>query len=100
VLKKLDEKEITDGLNDLEGWRREGDTIVKEYKSSNFRRAMDFADKVAKVAEELNHHPIITIDFNRVVITLTTHTHGGLTDRDFQEASLIDGLLIDYDLFA
>ncbi len=87
-------------MNDLEGWRREGDTIVKEYKSPNFRRAMDFADKVARVAEELNHHPTITIDFNRVIVTLTTHTHGGLTDRDFQEASLIDGLLIDYDLFA
>ncbi len=87
-------------MNNLEGWRREGDTIVKEYKSPNFRRAMDFADKVARVAEELNHHPTITIDFNRVIITLTTHTHGGLTDRDFQEASLIDGLLVDYDLFA
>ncbi len=100
MIKKLDEKEITDGLSDLKGWRRNGDTIVKGYKLPSFRRALDFVEKVVNIAEELNHHPIITINYEDVIITLTTHTHRGLTDRDFQEASLIDGLFVDYDLSA
>lgn len=93
-MRKLDQKEVSERLNELEGWNQDGDVIVKEYRFPNFRRAVDFVDKAANVAEELNHHPTITINYNRVIIALTTHTHGGLTDRDFQEASLLDGLLI------
>ncbi|HCN19060.1 MAG: hypothetical protein A3C38_06215 [Planctomycetes bacterium RIFCSPHIGHO2_02_FULL_50_42] len=92
-MRKLDQKEVSERLRKLEGWRQDGDTIVKEYKFSNFRGAVDFVDKAANVAEELNHHPTIIIDYNRVIITLTTHSRGGLTDRDFQEASLLNGLL-------
>lgn len=92
-MKKLDQKEVSERLRRLEGWRQDGDTIAKEYKFSDFRGAIDFVDKAAGVAEELNHHPTIIIDYNRVIITLTTHFYGGLTDKDFQEASLLDGLL-------
>ncbi len=94
-MKKLEGKEVSERLSALKDWKQDEDTIVKEYEFPNFRRAVDFVDKVANVVEELNHHPTIIIDYNRVIITLTTRTHGGLTDRDFQEADLIDALLID-----
>ena len=95
MTRKLEEEEIARELNELKGWGREGDTIVKQYEFPNFRRAVEFVDSLANVVEELNHHPTITIDFDSVTITLTTRTHGGLTDRDFKAAYLFDGLLID-----
>ncbi len=94
-MKKLDDQEVSEKLGELKDWERDGDTIVKRYEFPNFRRAVDFVDEVANVVEELNHHPTITINYDNVTITLTTHAYGGLTDRDFKEAYLFDGLLID-----
>jgi 4a-hydroxytetrahydrobiopterin dehydratase len=74
-------------------WCREGDTIVRDFACEDFARAMSFANAVAEAAESANHHPDILIyGWNKVRLTLTTHSAGGLTAADFQLAGAIDGL--------
>ncbi len=79
----------------LEGsqWEREGDAIAREYKLADFAAAMAFVNRVAEAAEAANHHPDILVhSWNRVRLTLSTHSEGGLTDNDFELARTIDGL--------
>lgn len=74
-------------------WRREDDRIVREWKLEDFASAMGFVNRVAEVAERANHHPDILIHgFNCVVLSLTNHSQGGLTEADFSLAETIDGL--------
>lgn len=79
----------------LEGsdWQRQGDEIVRDYKLADFSEAMAFVNRVADAAEEANHHPDILVHgWNKVRLTLTNHSAGGLTDADFEMAKRIDGL--------
>jgi 4a-hydroxytetrahydrobiopterin dehydratase len=74
-------------------WRREGDAIVRDLQFDDFAGAMAYVNRVADLAEEANHHPDILVHgWNKVRLTLTTHSEGGLTDNDFQMARRIDGL--------
>jgi 4a-hydroxytetrahydrobiopterin dehydratase len=75
------------------GWRREGDSIVRDWKLASFAAAMAFANRVADAAEAANHHPDILVhDWNRVRLRLTTHSARGLTESDFDLARTIDAL--------
>jgi 4a-hydroxytetrahydrobiopterin dehydratase len=79
----------------LEGgeWRREGDEIVRDLKFDDFKGAIAFVNRVADAAEERNHHPDILVHgWNRVRLSLSTHSEGGLTENDFDLARTIDGL--------
>jgi 4a-hydroxytetrahydrobiopterin dehydratase len=88
----LGDDEIASRLEDSE-WQREGDEIVRELKFEDFAAAMAFVNRVAEEAEEANHHPDILVHgWNRVRLSLTNHSAGGLTDADFEMASRIDGL--------
>jgi 4a-hydroxytetrahydrobiopterin dehydratase len=74
-------------------WRREGESIVRDAEFEDFAQAMAFVNRVADLAEEANHHPDILVHgWNKVRLTLTTHSEGGLTDNDFEMARRIDGL--------
>jgi 4a-hydroxytetrahydrobiopterin dehydratase len=82
-------------MDELAGtdWRREGDAIVRDLQFADFAEAMAYVNRVAELAEEANHHPDILVHgWNKVRLTLTTHSEGGLTDNDFQMARRIDGL--------
>ena len=88
----LGDEEVAERLEGSE-WRREGDAIVRELKFDDFAGAMVFVNAVAQVAEAANHHPDILLHgWNRVRLTLTTHSQGGLTETDFALAGTIDGL--------
>jgi 4a-hydroxytetrahydrobiopterin dehydratase len=79
----------------LEGsdWQREGDEIVREWKFKDFGEAMSFVNRVAEAAEEANHHPDILLHgWNKVRLSLTNHSAGGLTDADFEMAEKFDGV--------
>lgn len=91
----LSDVEIEDHLATLGDWRRADDSsIVRELKFEDFAGAIAFVKRVADLAEEANHHPDILIyGWNRVRLTLSTHSQGGLTDADFSLASRIEGLL-------
>ncbi|HHT9120305.1 MAG TPA: 4a-hydroxytetrahydrobiopterin dehydratase [Candidatus Hypogeohydataceae bacterium YC41] len=89
----LSEAEITQGLKGLKDWNHDGQSIVKKFKFPGFPQAIEFVTKVAKLAEEVQHHPTIIIAYNRVTLAFTTHSEGGLTEKDFQVAGRIEGLL-------
>lgn len=82
----LDEDKVKEYMKVLgEGWRvDEGyKKIKKEFKFKNFKEAMEFVNKVADLAEDEGHHPNIKIYYNRVILELTTHAIGGLSENDF-----------------
>ena len=74
-------------------WRLEGDAIVRDDDFPDFARAMSWVNRVADEAEAANHHPDILVHgWNKVRLTLSTHSAGGLTDADLAMARKIDGL--------
>jgi 4a-hydroxytetrahydrobiopterin dehydratase len=74
-------------------WRQEDETLVRDYEFKDFVAAMAFVNRVADAAEEVNHHPDILVHgWNKVRLTLTTHSEGKLTDNDHAMAQRIDGL--------
>ncbi|HEY1522540.1 MAG TPA: 4a-hydroxytetrahydrobiopterin dehydratase [Solirubrobacteraceae bacterium] len=88
----LGQDDITARLEDSE-WRREDDEIVRDWQFEDFGQAMEFVNRVADTAEEANHHPDILIyGWNKVRLSLTNHSAGGLTAADFSMAERIDGL--------
>jgi 4a-hydroxytetrahydrobiopterin dehydratase len=88
----LSEDEIESRLVGL-SWEREDDEIVRGWKFENFAEAIGFVNRVAEAAEEANHHPdILVYGWNKVRLSLTNHSAGGLTDPDFEMAKVFDGL--------
>ena len=80
-------------LAGLEGWvLAEEKKITKEFKFKDFSEAKYFLDLVSVIAEEQGHHPSLTLIYNKLKITLTTHAAAGLTDNDFIMAKIIDSL--------
>lgn len=67
-------------------------SIIRKFKFKDFKEAMAFVNKVAEVAEKESHHPDIEIHYNKVVLELSTHAIGGLSENDFILASKIDSL--------
>jgi len=89
-MQKLREKQIQEKLAGLPGWIRDGDAIKKDWKFQDFDEAMQFINKLAKLAEAHNHHPELYNVYNRVSLRFTTHDAGGLTDKDFKIARAVD----------
>ncbi len=89
----LTEEEIEGRLRDAQ-WMREGETIVREQQFADFAAALAFVNRVAAVAEERNHHPDILLhSWNKVRLSVSTHSAGGLTQADFDLAYAVDGLM-------
>ena len=88
----LTDEEIAAALASLPGWERTGDVITRSVELADFRAAMLFTGAVAYLAEDANHHPGIAIAWNRVTLTLSTHSAGGLTAADIALAGRIDAL--------
>jgi 4a-hydroxytetrahydrobiopterin dehydratase len=86
----LTEKEIKEKLKDLEGWHLKGNEIAKTYTHKDFVDAMAFVNKVAILAEKADHHPDILVKYNKVTLSLSTHSQGGVTDNDINLAKNID----------
>jgi len=87
----LSEEEIDEKLSLLDGWNFSDNHIRKEYEFSNFSEALKFVNKVGEAAEDLNHHPDIFMhSWNKVKISVTTHSEGGVTEKDFVLAHLIE----------
>ena len=89
----LNDDDIESRLEDSE-WRRDGDAIVREWKFEDFAEAMSFVNRVAEAAEAANHHPDILVHgWNKVRLSLTNHSAGGVTEADFEMAGKIDRLV-------
>ncbi len=87
----LSSQEVDAQLRTLHGWQRDDGQIHKDYQFRNFRTAISFVDAVANLAESRNHHPDICVNYNRVSMSLSTHSEGGVTENDIEMARAIDG---------
>jgi 4a-hydroxytetrahydrobiopterin dehydratase len=88
----LTEEEIAAQLGGVPSWQRQGDSIVMTVTRSDFRDALLYVGAVAYLAEAANHHPDVAISWNKVTLTLSTHSAGGLTGADFALAGQISRL--------
>ncbi len=89
-MKTLPPTQVRDHLEELPGWRKRGVSIRRTFELTDFVKAVKFVNQVAKLAEKANHHPDIDIRWNKVTLTLSTHSEGGLTGKDFALAAKID----------
>ena len=81
----LDDDSISKALDELE-WEREGDEIVRTFDCGTFPGALAFVNAVGERAEAANHHPDIDIRWKDVTLRLSTHSAGGLTQKDLDLA--------------
>ncbi len=88
----LSDDEVQARLGELEGWSRQGDSIKKQFQLEDFKGSVDFVNRLTPAAEEMNHHPDLEISWNKVTVSLSTHSEGGLTGNDFELAGKIDAL--------
>lgn len=86
----LSDIEIQRELGALPGWSRRGNALTKTFECPDFLAAIAFVNRVADVAEPMNHHPDIDIRYTRVTCHLSTHSAGGITRMDVQLAKAID----------
>jgi 4a-hydroxytetrahydrobiopterin dehydratase len=84
--------QIAERLTKLPGWHRRAHTIEKVFDCGDFDGSLRFVNEVARLANEQNHHPDISLSWNRVTLTSSSHDAGGLTDRDFRLAEAIEKL--------
>jgi len=89
---KLTAAQIRSALGGRPDWKRTGAAITRTFAFKDFPRAIRFVSRVAELAEKAGHHPDIDIRWNIVTLTLTTHSEGGLTEKDFKLARRFDRL--------
>jgi 4a-hydroxytetrahydrobiopterin dehydratase len=88
----LPRDEVNSRISSLSGWELDGDEIEKKFHFADFAASMAFVNKVAERAEAADHHPDIEIKYNEVELKLSTHSEGGLTEKDFELAQQIDAI--------
>jgi 4a-hydroxytetrahydrobiopterin dehydratase len=92
-MKTLSHEEIDRRLRILgNGWTLEGNAIKKQFTFRDFPEAVGFVDRLVPVAEAADHHPDVLINYKRVTLTYSTHSEGGLTEKDFAGATEADRL--------
>jgi 4a-hydroxytetrahydrobiopterin dehydratase len=89
---KLSSTEAEQRLKGLTGWILDHDAIHKQYTFADFLAAIAFVNRLAPEAQRADHHPDILINYKRVTLTYSTHTEGGLTEKDFAGAATADRL--------
>jgi 4a-hydroxytetrahydrobiopterin dehydratase len=88
----LSDSEIDARLAGRPGWSRAGEAIAKTFECGDFVGSVEFVDKLVEPAEAMNHHPDLEISWDKVTVSLSTHSEGGLTAADFELAAKIDAL--------
>lgn len=89
----LKNDEINDRLQRLPHWEIIENEISRNFVTINFKTAVGFINQIAELAEEMDHHPDILLhSWNNVSVTLSTHSEGGLTEKDFSLAARIQKL--------
>ena len=79
----LSDEEITNALEGLPGWSRDGDVVAASFRRKDWADALAFVNEVGAEAERRNHHPDVCVTgYRTVTIRLTTHSEGGITHRD------------------
>jgi 4a-hydroxytetrahydrobiopterin dehydratase len=87
---KLSAGQITENLKALPGWKHQGEAIAKQYTFKGFMDGIRFLNRIAEIAEKMDHHPDVTINYKRITFTLSTHDQGGITEKDVKLAESIE----------
>jgi 4a-hydroxytetrahydrobiopterin dehydratase len=90
--KKMTDTEVAAGVALLQGWSVREGKLHREYKFADFPHAFGFMATAAPAIEKMDHHPEWFNVYNRVVVDLNTHDAGGITQRDFDLANLLEGI--------
>ena len=96
----LKDEDITSRIRMIGPWDYDSEDkiLIRETMFKNFMEAMGFLNKLAEAAEKLNHHPDMTLcEYNRVIVTTTTHDAGGITDNDIRLTQNFEEILESYD---
>jgi 4a-hydroxytetrahydrobiopterin dehydratase len=91
-LKKLTDAQLASEVKNLPGWTVKRGKLHREYKFPDFPHAFGFMATAAPTIEKMNHHPEWSNVYNRVTVDLTTHDTGGITQKDLDLATLLDGI--------
>ena len=86
----LSQSEAASRLQELSGWTLDGNAIRKQFVFRDFPEAVAFVQRLVPGAEAADHHPDILINYKRVTLTYSTHSEGGLTDKDFAGAQMAE----------
>lgn len=92
----LSDQELTEALTHLPRWQRDGDSLTATAQLPTFVLAIAAVNRIAEIAESVDHHPDIDIRWRKLVFHLSTHSAGGLTAKDTSLAAEIDGVLDSY----
>ena len=90
MAEKLNSQSVLDWLKKHPGWSRKSNALLKEFKFSSFRDSIVFVNRIATLADEAHHHPDILVKYTSVHITLSTHSAGGITQKDLKLAEQLD----------
>ena len=88
----LNQTEIDQKILTVPGWQQKDQSITRTFKFKDFVEAIDFVNQLVEPAEAAGHHPDLAISYNEVIISLTSHDAGGLTQKDFDLAQSISQL--------
>jgi len=89
---RLHANQVSANLRKVQGWKLQGRRISRTFIFEDFMQVIRFVNRLAKVAEGMNHHPDMSIKYNKIRLSLTTHDEGGLTSKDFRLAKKINSM--------
>jgi len=90
VAEKLNAESIRGWLSARKGWKRRSNKLTKDFEFPSFRDSIVFVNRIASLADDVDHHPDIDVRYDTVTVTLSTHDAGGITDKDLSLAEQID----------
>jgi 4a-hydroxytetrahydrobiopterin dehydratase len=87
---RLGDDEVNEALAALPGWARVADRLAKTYRFANYHETMAFVNAVAWIAHRADHHPDLSVHYNRCVVSWSTHDAGGITQNDLACAARVE----------
>ena len=88
--KILTSEEMAQGLEGLESWKIVERELIKVFRFGDYLEGIEFAGRCGKIAEEMNHHPDLLVQWRKVTVSISTHSAGGLTALDFEFANKVE----------
>ena len=94
-MSKLSAEQIADKLKALPGWEYKNNALAKQIKFKEFMDGIEFVGRIAEIAEAADHHPDIAINYTRITFSCSTHSDGGVTEKDIKLATNIEAAYAD-----
>lgn len=92
-MRKLNSDELASALNELPGWLNQNNSIVKTFKTSGFPQTMALSAAICGFCQQFDHHPdYLTMKYSEIIVSFSTHSEGGITDKDVEIAKSIESL--------